>query len=105
MAVAGHQVPLDQIRSVELRSEACHPQLFSWWVLGCLGGLLLLPFPWIFWPWQVGGVALALALARRREHTLQVTLRDGRAHRHRFADQATAQAHHLGLRRSLGQRS
>lgn len=104
VAVAGNQVPLEQIRSVELRSEAWYPQLFSWWVLGCLGGLLMLPFPWIFWPWQVGGLALALALARRQEHTLLVTLRDGRAHRHRFTDRATAQAHHRGLLRSLGQR-
>lgn len=104
VAVAGRQLPLAQIRSVDLRSEACHPQLFSWWVLGCLGGLLMLPFPWIFWPWQVAGLALALGMARRREHTLIVTLRDGRAHRHRFTDRATAQAHHHGLRRSLGLR-
>jgi hypothetical protein len=103
VAVAGRQVPLALIRSVELRSEARHPQLFSWWVLACLGGLLLLPFPWIFWPWQGGSLALALFLARRREHTLLLTLRDGQAHRHRFADRATAQAHHQGLRRSLGQ--
>jgi len=103
VAVAGRPVPLEQIRSVELRSEARHPQVFSWWVLACLGGLLLLPFPWIFWPWQGGGLALALLLGRRREHTLILTLRDGRAHRHRFADRATAQAHQRGLRRALGQ--
>jgi hypothetical protein len=103
VAVAGRQLPLEQIRTVELRSEARHPQTFSWWVLACLGGLLLLPFPWLFWPWQAAGLALAILLSRRQEHTLIVTLRDGQAHRHRFADRPTALAHRNGLRRSLGQ--
>jgi hypothetical protein len=48
ITVAGRALRLDQIRAVEVRSEALYPQVFSWWVLACLGGLLLLPFPLIF---------------------------------------------------------
>jgi len=101
--VAGRALRLDQIRAVEVRSEALHPHGFSWWVLACLGGLLLLPFPLIFWPWQAAALALALLLARRQEHILLLTLRDGRAHRHRFADRPAALAHRKGVRRALGQ--
>jgi hypothetical protein len=101
--VAGRALRLDQIRAVEVRSEALHPHGFSWWVLACLGGLLLLPFPLIFWPWQAAALALALRLGRRQEHILLLTLRDGRAHRHRFADRPAALAHRKGVRRALGQ--
>ena len=103
ITVAGRALRLDQIRAVEVRSEALHPQVFSWWVLACLGGLLLLPFPLIFWPWQAAALALALLLGRRQEHILLLTLRDGRAHRHRFADRPAALAHRKGVRRALGQ--
>jgi len=103
ITVDGRALRLDQIRAVEVRSEALHPHGFSWWVLACLGGLLLLPFPLIFWPWQVAALALALLLARRQEHILLLTLRDGRAHRHRFADRPAALAHRKGVRRALGQ--
>ena len=103
ITVAGRALPLDQIRAVEVRSEALHPQVFSWWVLACLGGLLLLPFPLIFWPWQAAALALALLLGRRQEHILLLTLRDGRAHHHRFADRPAALAHRKGVRRALGQ--
>ena len=101
--MAGRALRLDQIRAVEVHSEALHPHGFSWWVLACLGGLLLLPFPLIFWPWQAAALALALLLARRQEHILLLTLRDGRAHRHRFADRPAALAHRKGVRRALGQ--
>jgi len=103
ITVAGRALRLDQIRAVEVRSEALHPHGFSWWVLACLGGLLLLPFPLIFWPWQAAALALALLLGRRQEHILLLTLRDGRAHRHRFADRPAALAHRKGVRRALGQ--
>jgi len=103
ITVAGRALRLDQIRAVEVRSEALHPPVFSWWVLACLGGLLLLPFPLIFWPWQAAALALALLLGRRQEHILLLTLRDGRAHRHRFADRPAALAHRKGVRRALGQ--
>ena len=102
ITVAGRALRLDQIRAVEVCSEALHPQVFSWWVLACLGGLLLLPFPLIFWPWQAAALALALLLGRRQEHILLLTLRDGRAHRHRFADRPAALAHRKGVRRALG---
>ena len=103
ITVAGRALRLDQIRAVEVRSEALYPHVFSWWVLACLGGLLLLPFPLIFWPWQAAALALALLLGRRQEHILLLTLRDGRAHRHRFADRPAAMAHRKGVRRALGQ--
>ena len=45
----------------------------------------------------------ALLLGRRQEHILVLTLRDGRAHRHRFADRPAALAHRKGVRRALGQ--
>ena len=103
ITVAGRALRLDQIRAVEVRSDALHPHGFSWWVLACLGGLLLLPFPLVFWPWQAAALALALLLGRRQEHILLLTLRDGRAHRHRFADRPAALAHRKGVRRALGQ--
>ncbi|MCS5691097.1 FHA domain-containing protein [Cyanobium sp. FGCU-6] len=103
--VAGTTLPLAQILRVELNSRAVHPHIFSWWVLVCLGGLLLLPFPLVFWPLQAGALVLCIALGRRREHELQVVLQDGRAWRRVFADSRTALAHRNGLRRAIGQPS
>ena len=103
ITVAGRAIPLEQIRGVEVRSQARHPHVFSWWVPACLGGLLLLPFPLLFWPWQATALVVAILLGRRREHTLILTLRDGRAHRHVFADRPAALAHGQGVRRALGQ--
>lgn len=103
--VAGTTLALDQILRVELNSRAAHPHIFSWWVLACLGGLLLLPFPLVFWPLQAGALATGIVLGRHREHELQVILRDGRAWRHVFADPRTALAHRNGLRRAIGQQS
>jgi len=103
ITVAGRAIPLEQIRGVEVRSQARHPHVFSWWVPACLGGLLLLPFPLLFWPWQATVLVVAILLGRRREHTLILTLRDGRAHRHVFADRPAARAHGQGVRRALGQ--
>jgi hypothetical protein len=103
ITVAGRSIPLEQIRGVEVHSQALHPHVFSWWVPAWLGGLLLLPFPLLFWPWQAAALAVAILLGRRREHTLILTLRDGRAHRHVFADRPTAIAHGQGVRRALGQ--
>lgn len=101
--VAGTTLSLAQILRVELNSRAVHPHIFSWWVLACLGGLLLLPFPLLFWPLQAAALALWIVLGARREHELQVILRDGRAWRRVFADPRTALAHRNGLRRAIGQ--
>jgi hypothetical protein len=101
--VAGTTLSLAEILRVELTSRALHPHVFSWWVLACLGGLLLLPFPLVFWPLQAGALATCIALGTRREHELQVILRDGRAWRRVFADPRTALAHRNGLRRAIGQ--
>jgi len=101
--VAGTTLSLAQILRVELTSRAVHPHVFSWWVLACLGGLLLLPFPLVFWPLQAGALTTCIVLGRRRDHELQVILRDGRAWRRVFADPRTALAHRNGLRRAIGQ--
>jgi len=98
---AGRSLPLARIRSAYVRSRRRHPQAFSWWLLLCLGGLLLLPFPWLFWPLQAGALAGWIVLGSRWEHLLEVTLQDGLAYRHRFDSLATALAHRNGIRRAM----
>jgi hypothetical protein len=98
----GRSLPLDRIRSAYVRSRRRHPQAFSWWLLLCLGGLLLLPFPWLFWPLQVGALAGWIVLGSRWEHLLEVTLQDGMAYRHRFDSLGTALAHRNGIRKAIG---
>lgn len=98
---AGRSLPLERIRSAYVRSRRRHPQAFSWWLLLCLGGLLLLPFPWLFWPLQAGALAGWIVLGSRWEHLLEVTLQDGLAYRHRFDSLATALAHRNGIRRAM----
>ncbi len=98
---AGRSLPLARIRSAYVRSRRRHPQAFSWWLLLCLGGLLLLPFPWLFWPLQVGALAGWIVLGSRWEHLLEVTLQDGLAYRHRFDSLETALSHRNGIRRAL----
>ncbi|WP_216906215.1 FHA domain-containing protein [Synechococcus sp. CCY 0621] len=99
---AGRSLPLDRIRSAYVRSRRRHPQAFSWWLLLCLGGLLLLPFPWLFWPLQLGALAGWILLGSRWEHLLEVTLQDGLAYRHRFDSLETALAHRNGIRKAMG---
>ena len=99
----GQPLALAAIRSVSVRSEALHPHIFSWWLLLCLGGLLLLPVPLLFWPLQLGALAGWILLGSRKQHSLVLELRDGRALRHRFANRRTALAHRNGIRRAIGQ--
>ena len=101
--VQGRSLPLDQIRSAFVRSPARYPQIFSWWLLASLGGLLLLPFPWLFWPTQLAALAGWIVLGSLREHILVITLQDGMAYRHWFSSKATALAHRNGIRRAIGQ--
>jgi len=101
--VAGQSLPLSSVRTALVRTDPLHPHIFSWWLLLCLGGLLLLPFPLLFWPWQVLGVLGGVLLGSRKEHWLVVELRDGRAVRHRFANRLTALAHRNGIRKAIGQ--
>jgi pSer/pThr/pTyr-binding forkhead associated (FHA) protein len=102
ITVAGRPVPLDQIEEVSLRRQARHPHSFSWWVLVCLSGLLLLPFRVAFVVVEVAALVLWLGPGSRQDHLLSLTLRDGLALRHRFQDRATAEAHLQGIRRALG---
>jgi hypothetical protein len=101
--VQGRPIPLAQIRAVHLRSDPRYPHSFSWWALVCLGGLLLLPLPWLFLILEIGALAAWIVLGSRQDHTLVITLHDGMAYRHRFASRSTALAHRDGLRRAIGQ--
>ncbi len=101
--IGGRQLALDRVASAFVRSQPRYPQIFSWWALACLGGLLLLPVPWLFWPWEVAALVAWLVLGSRKEHTLVLTLRDGMAYRQNFASKATALAHRQGIRQAIGQ--
>jgi hypothetical protein len=105
--IGGEAIRPEQIRSAVVQSEPRHPHIFSWWVLLSVGLLLLLPFRIgplaIFWPLELAALAGWLALGSRRDHTLVVVLRDGRAHRRRFANRRTALAHRNGIRRAIGE--
>ena len=91
-----------EIRSVAVQSLPRNPHVFSWWLLICLGGLLLLPFPLVFWPLQLSALALLIVMGSRKQHLLSVVLLDGRAFRHGFANLRTALAHRNGIRRAFG---
>jgi pSer/pThr/pTyr-binding forkhead associated (FHA) protein len=103
LRIADRELPLAAIRSAEVLSRPRHPHSFSWWVLACLGGLVLLPWVWLFWLWQIAALAAWILLGARKEHVLILTLRDGMAHRHRFVNRGTALAHRNGVRRAIGQ--
>ena len=98
-----HSLALTTIRSAAVRSEPQHPHIFSWWLLLCLGGLLLLPFPLLFWPLQITALAGSIVLGSHKNHTLVVELRDGLALSHRFDNRRTALAHRNGIRKAIGQ--
>lgn len=103
LTLGGQTVPLETIRSVHVRSRPTYPHSFSWWVLVCLGGMVLLPWPWLFWSVQVGALAAWIVLGARKEHELVLTLRDGMAYRHGFANRITALSHRNGIRKAIGQ--
>ncbi len=101
--IGGRALVLAQVRSAFVRSQPRYPQIFSWWALFALGGLLLLPLPWLFWPWEIGALVLWLVLGSRKDHTLELTLRDGMAYRQNFVSKTTALAHRNGIRQAIGQ--
>ena len=103
LTLGGQSVPLEKINSVQVRSRATYPHSFSWWVLVCLGGMVLLPWPWLFWSVQVGALVAWIVLGARKEHELVLTLRDGMAYRHGFANRITALSHRNGIRKAIGQ--
>ncbi|MEB3301063.1 MAG: FHA domain-containing protein [Cyanobacteriota bacterium] len=103
LTLGGKTVPLDTIRSVHLRSRSTYPHSFSWWVLVCLGGMVLLPWPWLFWSVQVAALAAWIVFGARKDHELVLTLHDGVAHRHHFANRLTALSHRDGIRKAIGQ--
>jgi hypothetical protein len=103
LAFAGRRIPLEQIRSAHVRSRARYPHSFSWWALISLGGLVLLPWPFLFWPLEIGALVAWILLGSRKDHVLIVTLRDGMAHRHSFANKITALSHRNGIRGAIGQ--
>jgi hypothetical protein len=101
--LAGRRLPLAQVRSAHVQSRALYPRIFSWWVLVALGALVLLPWPWWFWGVQIAALAGWIVLGSRKEHVLVVTLHDGMAVRHRFANRVTALSHRNGIRNAIGQ--
>ncbi|MEI7953413.1 MAG: FHA domain-containing protein [Synechococcaceae cyanobacterium ELA182] len=101
--VGGRALAPARVRSAFVRSQRRYPQIFSWWALLCLGGLLLLPLPWLFWPWQIAALVGWVVLGSRKQHTLVVTLGDGMAYRQNFASKTTALAHRNGIRQAIGQ--
>lgn len=101
--VAGRRLPLARVRSAHVQSRAVFPHIFSWWVLIALGGLVLLPWPWLFWSLQIAALAGWIVLGSRKEHVLVVTLHDGMAVRHRFGNRVTALSHRNGIRKAIGQ--
>ncbi len=103
LAFAGRPIPLEQILSAHVQSRARFPHSFSWWVLISLGGLVLLPWPFLFWPLEIAALVAWILLGSRKEHVLTVTLRDGMAHRHSFANRITALSHRNGIRAAIGQ--
>ncbi len=103
IAIGEMAVRFDQIRSVVVQSEPHHPHIFSWWLLVSLAGLLLLPFPMLFWPLELAALGGWILLGSRKSHTLVVVLHDGRAQRRPFANRTTALAHRNGIRRAIGQ--
>lgn len=103
--IDGTAVALNQIRSAVVLSEPHHPHIFSWWLLTSVAGLLLLPFPILFWPLEVAALAGWILLGSRKSHTLLVVQHDGRAQRRAFANRLTALAHRNGIRKAIGQSS
>jgi pSer/pThr/pTyr-binding forkhead associated (FHA) protein len=103
LTFTGRQIPLDRIRTAHVRSRPRYPHSFSWWLLLCLGGLVLLPWPLLFWPLQISALTGWILLGSRKDHELIVTLRDGMAHRHGFANRITALGHRNGIRKAIGQ--
>ena len=103
ISVGDQHVAVAEIRTAAVQSEPQHPHIFSWWLLLCLGGLLLLPFPLLFWPLQAGALAGCILLGSRKQHKLTLVLRDGRAVRHSFANRRTALANRNGIRQAIGQ--
>ena len=101
--IDGTAVPLSQIRSVVVLSEPHHPHIFSWWLLTSVAGLLLLPFPLLFWPLELGALVGWILLGSRKSHTLLVVQHDAQAQRRAFANRVTALAHRNGIRKAIGQ--
>ena len=102
---AGQLIPMNQIKFVQLLSRPRYPASFSWWALLSLSALILLPWPGAFWTLELVAIAGWIVLGSRKEHVLLVTLVDGMAYRHNFANKITALAHRNGIRKAIGQPS
>jgi hypothetical protein len=101
--IGGITVAVNQIRSAVVQSEPRYPHIFSWWLLACLGGLLLLPSPLLFWPLELAALGGWILLGSRKSHTLLIVQHDGQAQRRAFANRVTALSHRNGIRKAIGQ--
>ena len=102
---AGQFIPMNQIKFVQLLIRPRYPASFSWWALLSLSALIFLPWPGVFWTLELVAFAGWIVLGSRKEHVLLVTLVDGMAYRHNFANKITALAHRNGIRKAIGQPS
>ena len=102
---AGQFIPMNQIKFVQLLIRPRYPASFSWWALLSLSALIFLPWPGVFWTFELVAFAGWIVLGSRKEHVLLVTLVDGMAYRHNFANKITALAHRNGIRKAIGQPS
>lgn len=100
--IGDQKIPIQLIQSAYVRSEPRYPQIFSWWLLVAVGGLLLLPIHWLFWVLEILGVGGWLYLGSRKEHRLVLTLRDAMVYRHIFNNKLTALSHRNGIRQLIG---
>ena len=103
IVINGTSLPVNQVLSTVVRSEPLYPHIFSWWLLTSVAGLLLLPFPAVFWPLELAALGGWILLGSRKNHTLIVVQRDGNAQRRAFANRVTALAHRNGIRQAIGQ--
>jgi hypothetical protein len=99
--INGKAVPLGQIRSTSVLSEPHYPHIFSWWLLTSVFGLLLLPFPVLFWPLELAALACWILLGSRKSHTLVVVQHDGQAQHRAFANRMTSLAYRNGIRKAI----
>lgn len=102
---AGQQIPMQNIKTVQLLSRPLYPSSFSWWALISLSGLVLLPWFGFFLAVELVSLAGWIVLGSRKEYILNVTLRDGMAYRHSFNNKFTALGHRNGIRKAIGQYS
>lgn len=99
---AGTKIELQEVKAAHVHSYSRYQAVFSWWVLLTLGGLVLLPVPWLFAVVESSALAGWIYFGSRKEHVLTVTMNNGMAYRHFFSSKTAALAHRNGIRKAIG---